>query len=125
MSSFSEVELAYLAKGKLGRLATIGADGVPHVVPLGWTYNPELGTIDIGGRDVTHSQKFRNVQHNPNVALVVDDVLPPWRPRCVMIRGRAEGLMEAMGADGEDRGPTIRITPTKVNSWGMDLSDED
>ncbi|HEX3462155.1 MAG TPA: PPOX class F420-dependent oxidoreductase [Acidimicrobiales bacterium] len=125
MSIFSEVELAYLAKGKLGRLATIGADGVPHVVPLGWTYNAQLGTIDIGGRDVTHSQKFRNVQHNPNVALVVDDVLTPWRPRCVMIRGRAEALMEAVGADGEDRGPTIRITPTKVNSWGMDLSDED
>jgi pyridoxamine 5'-phosphate oxidase family protein len=125
MSIFSEVELAYLAKGKLGRLATIGPDGVPHVVPLGWTYNPELGTIDIGGRDPAHTQKFRNVQHNPNVALVVDDVLPPWRPRCVMIRGQAEALMEAIGANGEDLGPAIRITPTKVNSWGMDLNEED
>lgn len=122
---FSDLELAYLAKGKLGRLATVGADGVPHAVPLGWSYNPELDTIDIGGRDVTASQKFRNVQHNPNVALVVDDVLPPWRPRCLMIRGRAEALLDARGADGEDRGPTIRITPTKINSWGMDLNDED
>lgn len=121
MSSFSDAELAYLAKGKLGRLATIGADGVPHVVPLGWSYNPELDTIDVGGRDPAHTQKFRNVQRNPNVALVIDDVLPPWRPRSVMIRGRAEALMDAVGPDGKALGPTIRITPTKINSWGMDV----
>lgn len=65
---------------------------MPHVVPLGWRYNPELDTIDIGGRDFARTRKFRNAQHNPNVALMVDDVLPPWRPRCVLIRGRAEAL---------------------------------
>jgi pyridoxamine 5'-phosphate oxidase family protein len=124
MSSFSEKELAYLAKGKLGRLATIGADGVPHVVPLGWSYNAELDTIDIGGRDITHTQKFRNVQRNPNVALVIDDVLPPWRPRSVMVRGRAEARMDALGPDGKSLGPIIRITPTKVNSWGMDVEED-
>ena len=57
MSVFSETELAYLAKGKLGRLATIDQAGVPHVVPLGWRYNPELDTIDIGGRDFARSRK--------------------------------------------------------------------
>lgn len=124
MSRFSDAELAYLAKGKLGRLATIGADGVPHVVPLGWSYNPELDTIDVGGRDPVHTQKFRNVQRNPNVALVIDDVLPPWRPRSVLIRGRAEALMEAVGPDGKALGPTIRITPTKINSWGMDVEED-
>jgi pyridoxamine 5'-phosphate oxidase family protein len=76
MSVFSDAELAYLAKGKLGRLATIDGAGMPHVVPLGWCYNPELDTIDIGGRDFARTRKFRNAQHNPNVALVVDDVLP-------------------------------------------------
>jgi nitroimidazol reductase NimA-like FMN-containing flavoprotein (pyridoxamine 5'-phosphate oxidase superfamily) len=35
MSAFSERELAYLARGKLGRLATIDPAGMPHVVPLG------------------------------------------------------------------------------------------
>jgi hypothetical protein len=50
MSVFSDAELAYLAEGKLGRLATIDGAGMPHVVPLGWRYNPELDTIDIGGR---------------------------------------------------------------------------
>lgn len=39
---FSDAELSYLAKGKLGRLETIDGAGMPHVVPLGWRYNPEL-----------------------------------------------------------------------------------
>jgi pyridoxamine 5'-phosphate oxidase family protein len=121
MSKFSDKELAYLAKGLLGRLATIDEEGVPHVVPLGWTYNAALDTIDIGGRDFAQTRKFRNIQHNPNVALVVDDVLPPWRPRCVLIRGRAEALEEAVGAEGEALGPIVRITPTQVISWGMDV----
>jgi pyridoxamine 5'-phosphate oxidase family protein len=120
MSAFSSAELAYLSEPRLGRLATIDADGVPHVVPLGWTYNPALETIDIGGRDFARTKKFRNVSANPKVALAIDDVLPPWRPRCVMVRGTAEALDQATSADGEPLGPTIRIHPAKVLSWGLD-----
>ncbi len=120
MSVFSDLELAYLREGKLGRMATIDGTGMPHLVPLGWHYNPQLDTIDVGGRDLARTAKFKNVQRNPNVALVVDDVLPPWRPRCVMVRGHGEALSEAVGAEGERVGPIIRITPTKVVSWGLE-----
>jgi len=120
MSIFSENELNYLASQRLGRLATIDADGLPHVVPLGWSYNPALDTIDVGGRDFARTKKFRNVQANPKVALVIDDVLPPWRPRCVMVRGEAEALEEAASADSEPQGPIIRIHPSQVISWGLD-----
>ena len=120
MSVFSEKELNYLARQRLGRLATIDADGLPHAVPLGWSYNPALDTIDVGGRDFARTKKFRNVQANPKVALVIDDVLPPWRPRCVMVRGEAEALEEAASADSEPQGPIIRIHPSQVISWGLD-----
>lgn len=120
MSLFSEDELTYLRAGKLGRLATIDRDGMPHLVPLGWQYNPQLDTIDVGGRVFSRTAKFKNVQRNSNVALVVDDVLPPWRPRCVMVRGHGEALLEAVGADGQPIGPIIRITPTEVISWGLE-----
>lgn len=123
MSVFSEAELAYLSEGKLGRLATIDQAGMPHVVPLGWRYNAALDTIDVGGQDFARTAKFKNAQRNPNVALVVDDVLPPWRPRCVMVRGHGQGLHEAVGADGEPVGPIIRITPTQVISWGLQPED--
>jgi len=55
---------------------------------------------------------------------VVDDVLPPWRPRCVLIRGRAEALADATGPDGEPVGSIIRLHPTEVISWGMEFAGE-
>jgi len=111
MSAFSPAELAYLTgEPHLGRLATVGADGMPHVVPVGWTYNPAADTIDITGRDFAATRKFRNARANPKIAMVIDDVLPPWRPRSVMVQGWAEVRTDdAM----------IRIKPTKVTSWGL------
>lgn len=120
MSIFSTQELSYLGERRLGRLATIDPDGRPHVVPLGWSYNSALDTIDVGGREFERTKKFKNVSSNPKVALVVDDVLPPWQPRCVMVRGDAEALDSAADADGNALGPTIRIHPTEVISWGLD-----
>ncbi|MBA3418348.1 MAG: PPOX class F420-dependent oxidoreductase [Geodermatophilaceae bacterium] len=121
MSAFSPAELDYLRTERLlGRLATIDSSGQPHVVPVGWRYNPELDTIDIGGRDFARTRKFRNVRANPKVAFVVDDVLPPWQPRCVQIRGEAEALEAVSPSDGGEPAPIIRITPATVVSWGLD-----
>ncbi len=128
MSIFSEAELAYLSEGgHLGRLATIDERGVPHVVPLGWRYDAEIDGIEIGGRDpeeFARTRKFRNVRVNPNVAFVVDDVLPPWRPRSVMVRGTAEAIHSA-AADGSQATALIRITPTEIISWGLTTTKEE
>lgn len=52
MSVFIDDELAYLREGRrLARVATVGADGTPHVVPVGWSLSDDLGAIEIGGRD--------------------------------------------------------------------------
>jgi pyridoxamine 5'-phosphate oxidase family protein len=120
VSVFSDAELAYLGEGKLGRLATVDATGQPHNVPVGWRYNPALDTIDIGGRNFEASHKYRHVQANPKVAFVIDDVLPPWQPRCVTIRGTA--AVVPAGLEGPDHGALIRITPTHVTSWGLEPS---
>lgn len=121
MSAFSDQELAYLNEGrKLGRLATLDATGTPHVVPVGWNYNEQYDTIDIGGHNFAATLKFRNVQSDPRVGFVIDDVLPPWQPRCVQIRGEAEALDEASWPDGRPRDAIIRIHPKKVLSWGLD-----
>ncbi len=122
MSVFSKNELGYLAGKRLGRLATIDTGGLPHVVPLGWSYNPALDTIDVGGRDFGRTKKFRNVRANPKVALVIDDVLPPWRPRGVMVRGEAEALEEATSADGEPRGQSSASTPARSSAGASTTS---
>jgi pyridoxamine 5'-phosphate oxidase family protein len=118
-ATFSDAELRYLGESHLGRLATVDPSGMPHVVPLGWTYNRQLGTIDIGGRNNARTRKYRNVHANHNAALVIDDVLPPWHPRAVMIRGHAQALDEAVDADGRPTGPIIRLTPRRITSWGL------
>lgn len=120
-SVFSPAELAYLiAGGRLGRLATVDSGSAPHVVPVGWTYNAALDTIDVGGRDLAATRKFRNVAANPLVCFVVDDVLPPWQPRCVQVRGEAQALRWRSSVDEvEDDAPIIRIRPTKIVSWGL------
>jgi PPOX class F420-dependent enzyme/OxyR family protein len=114
---FSDAELEYLlGERRLGRLATVdAASGHPHVVPVGWRYNPEFGTIEISGRNFAATKKYRNAQAEPKVAFIVDDVLPPWKPRSVMVQGRAVAL-EA--EDGRSQA-MLRIFPEKIISWGL------
>ena len=54
MGNFTDNEIVYIKSQQLGRLATVGTDG-PHVVPVGFRYNPEADTIDIGGRNFSKS----------------------------------------------------------------------
>lgn len=116
--TFTATELGYLlGEPRLGRLATADGTGAPHVVPVGWSYNSELGTIDISGRRFAATRKYRNVQANPRAAFVVDDVLPPFRPRCVTVRGTAEAI-DADQTDGSEA--LIRIVPETITSWGLD-----
>lgn len=107
-------ELQYVSEPKLGRLATIDENGMPHVVPLGWRYDPQHDVVEVSGRNTSKTRKFHHVQRNANVALVIDDVLPPWRPRGVMIRGLAEAI-----EIGQSEG-IIRIHPAQVISWGLE-----
>lgn len=119
MATFSDAELDYLlGERRLARLATVDPSGLPHVVPVGWSYNAELGTIDVSGRNFAASRKFRNVRANPKAALVVDDVLPPWRPRSVMVQGRAEAVDPPDGDPGAQA--LIRIFPDRILSWGLE-----
>jgi pyridoxamine 5'-phosphate oxidase family protein len=113
---FSQAELAYLqGEQRVGRVATVGRDGTPHVVPVGmWSYNREHDTIDVTGHDFERTKKFRDVARTGRAAIVIDDLasVDPWRPRAVEVRGRAEAI--------RDPQPLIRIHPERVVSWGLE-----
>jgi pyridoxamine 5'-phosphate oxidase family protein len=121
MSVFTDSEIAYLGSQRLGRLATVGHDGMPHVVPVAFRYNPEADSIDIGGHDFAKRKKFRDVRRTGVAALVVDDVLPPWQPRAVEVRGQASTVDTGGKAimEGFDD-PIIRISPRRIVSWGLE-----
>jgi len=100
--TLTNAEIDYLASQRLGRLATVQADGSPQVKPVGFLFNPQLCTIDVTGFNMAASQKFRNVGRNGRVALVVDDIASeePWRVRFLEIRGTAEAISAPGGSAG-------------------------
>lgn len=114
MSTFTSAERGFLDEQRLGRLATVGVDGEPHVTPVGFRLNPEQETIDIGGYDLERTKKFRDVDRSGRAAFVVDDnpSVDPWRVRGIEIRGAAEAL-----GDGE---AMIRVRPRRIVAWGIE-----
>jgi pyridoxamine 5'-phosphate oxidase family protein len=128
--TFKQHEIDFMAVAELGRLATIAPDGTPQVSPVGFTFNTELGTIDIAGYHMSKSRKYRNLATNPNVAFVVDDITSrdPWRVRCLEIRGtatQAEAPAAVGGAGDELDTAIIRITPRRIIAFGIDDQNTD
>lgn len=124
MSLFTDEEIAYLHGQRLGRLTTANTHGELHVTPVGFAYNAELDTIDIGGsrEGFGASRKYRDAQATGRAAFVVDDVLtgPDGGMRGIEIRGRAEahttgGELVRPGGDPA----FIRIVPKRIISWGI------
>jgi pyridoxamine 5'-phosphate oxidase family protein len=114
---FTDAERAYLQAGgpqrRLARLATVGPDGILHVIPVGmWTLDPDAEVIEVAGIDLADTKKFRDVARTHRAAIVIDDVLPPFQPRGVEIRGHADAVT--------DPEPRIRIHPQRIVGWGLD-----
>jgi len=112
---FTEAEIRYMTGGRqLGRIATVGADGTPHVVPVAWIYNAARDTIDVGGHNLERSKKFHDVARTGRTAIVIDDLASsdPWLPRAIEVRGRGEAIALPT--------PLIRIHPERIISWGLE-----
>jgi pyridoxamine 5'-phosphate oxidase family protein len=121
MSNFTENELEYLRGQRLARVATADRNGSPHVVPVGFRVSEDAAAIEFGGANLAGSKKWRDLQVNPKIALVIDDLasVDPWAPRGIEVRGRAElhdsSDDESFGARG-----WVRIVPERVTSWGIE-----
>jgi pyridoxamine 5'-phosphate oxidase family protein len=114
MPSFTDSELAYLkTSAGWGGSRPSAPDGTPHVAPVGWSYNAEYNSIDIGGRRFEETKKYRDVQ--PVGELRFSSMtwrsVEPWRPRCIEVRGHTQVV--------DDPAPMIRIYPDRVVTWGF------
>jgi PPOX class probable F420-dependent enzyme len=123
----------YLARPLLADLATVKADGSPHVAPVWFQY--QNGQIRIVTQ--TNSVKTRNIQHEPRVSLSVAIHERPYK--YVLVNGTAELSKEGIpeltralaihyqgGQEGNEYADRvlvemdfylITITPTKIISW--------
>jgi pyridoxamine 5'-phosphate oxidase family protein len=119
--SLTQTEQEFLSTQRHGHLATVAPGGSPQVKPVGFTYNAELGTIDITGMNMASSAKYRNIRANPKVAFVVNEVLFEGIDgvRFLEIRGRAETVTGPAPADPHLAPEFIRIRPRRVLAFNL------
>src|SRR5712692_6431915 len=124
-------EEAFVLARRLGRIATVGHGGTPHVVPVMYAYAEGSFWMSSDPGDL----KARHLAVNDRAALVVDE--PPPAKAGVTVRGRAELIaggegferaqdhLQAAGAAGKRRRAPgeqvyVRLTPASVASWRVE-----
>jgi PPOX class probable F420-dependent enzyme len=126
---------------RVGRLATVGADLQPAVIPVCYVFDGEHIYTPIDEKpksvDAGALQRVRNIQVNSRVALVVDDYSEDWGKLIyVLVSGNAEIISPSDGAPEHERAiellrdkyeqyrsmklderPMIKITPLRIKRW--------
>jgi PPOX class probable F420-dependent enzyme len=141
MASWSAQARHFLETHRVGHLATAGADGAPHVIPV--CYALDEGALYFVAdekpkrRPPRELLRLRNLRANPRAALVVDDWDEDWtRLAYVLVRGPARVLADPaahaaalrrlrarypqylrMALDDPERNPIVRIDPARVTLW--------
>ena len=112
MSIFTNAEIEYLKSQPLMRFATSSPSGRPDIAPV--VFELEGDDIVTAGFDITHTVRYRNLQTNPQVSVVIDDLAStnPWSPRGIKIIGSA--VIEL-----KDDAPRFRITADVIISWAI------
>jgi pyridoxamine 5'-phosphate oxidase family protein len=120
--TFTTAEVQFLNRLERGHLSTVAPSGSPQVKPVGFAYNAELGTIDISGFNMARSAKYHNVQANPRVAFVVDEVTAPTMDGAhfLEVRGAATTARGPQDPTGHLSPEIIRIHPDRIISFNVD-----
>ena len=98
---FTPAELDFLRSQRIGRLATVGPSGWPHVVPVMYSVD-DGGSLEFDADGV----KLRNLTAEPRAAIVVDAMGPR---RGLAIQGRVELIAPERA----------RLTPVRKFAWGL------
>lgn len=128
----------FLAAQRVGRLATLSADGTPHIVPVVYAYDGKriFIALDEKPKQVAplRLKRVLNIAVNPHVCLLVDRYSEDWRTLAwvrvdgiarVLQRGKAHGeavkllrakYLQYRKMKLESR-PVIQITVKRIVGW--------
>lgn len=129
------------AVARVARLATTGADGRPHLVPVTFALDGDLlyTAVDAKPKTTTALRRLRNIRANPQVALLADNYQEDWER---LWWARADGLAaivagpEAAGParllaerypqyrENPPAGPVIRVAVSRWSGWAAAGQDE-
>lgn len=124
-----------LAGAPVARLASTGADGRPHLVPVTFALRDDVLIIGIDQKPktTTNLRRLRNIAENPRVAVLADHYEPDWT-RLWWVRADGTAVVEHDGSGREaavaelvgrypqyrrdpPRGPMIMITVDRWTGW--------
>ena len=141
MSGWTAEARRFLEAHRVGHLATAGADGAPHVIPVCYALDDAalyfVADEKPKRRPARELLRLKNLRENPRAAVVVDDYHDDWtRLGWVLVRGPARLLTEpmahaaalgllrarypqyrAMALEDPDRNPVVRVEPARVTLW--------
>ena len=141
MATWSAEARRFLEAHRVGHLATSGADGAPHVVPLCYAVDDSalyfVADEKPKRRPARTLRRLDNIRENPRAAVVVDDYDEDWRRLAyLLIRGPARILADdlehaaalrllrarysqydAMSLEDTVAHPIVRLDPARVVFW--------
>ena len=103
--------VAFLAEQHLATFTTLRPDGSPHVVPVGFTFDPVSGIARVIAGD--GSRKIRNIEDSPDAARVV--LCQVDRARWASLEGTARVTRDPDAVAEAVRGYALRYQAPRVN----------
>jgi PPOX class probable F420-dependent enzyme len=102
-------------EARLGRLATLGPQGRPHLVPICFALDGDTlySAVDEKPKRSLRLQRLENIRRRPEVAVIVDHYEEDWtRLWWVRLDGRAEVLEE-----GAERAHGLALLAAKYGQY--------
>jgi PPOX class probable F420-dependent enzyme len=89
------------AAARVARLATAGADGRPHLVPIAFAVRGDriYSAVDAKPKRTRNLRRLANVAQNPAVSLLVDEYVEDWDALWWV---RADGRGRVLPADDRE-----------------------
>ena len=96
------------AAARVARLATVDADGQPHLVPIVFVVAGErlYTVVDGKPKRTTALRRLTNVAANPKVSVLVDHYADDWRELWWV---RADGTARIVPIDGAEGRTALRL----------------
>ncbi len=104
-------ELQFIQSQRVAHLATASADGRPHVVPVCFAYldGHIYIAIDEKPKRSLRLKRLRNIEANPQVAIVLDRYDEDWsRLAWVLVQGTAVVLDSGPGCRAGENFSSVR-----------------
>lgn len=121
-----------LGEARVARLATMSAEGQPHIVPITFAVDHDViySAIDSKPKSTPHLRRLSNIHANPRVAVLADHYDEDWSAlwwvradgMAAILASQAEmtapaGLLAGRYSQYRDNPPTGPVIAIRVARW--------